>query len=152
MSDLDFSKYDNEFDLDGLMEDIEKAANGEGGNGDYKEVPFGSYEVSIDKLELGVSKKGSPMLICWFKIIEGEYKNSRLFMNQVVTSGYGIHVANEFLRSLDSDITVEFKSYSQYANMILDISEAIDGLEYAIEYGETSKGYKTFEITDVFES
>lgn len=95
MSDFDFSKFDNEMDLAGLMEDIENAAK-DGGNGDFKEVPLGDYEVSIDKLELGVSKKGSPMLICWFKILNGEYKNSRLFMNQVMTSGNGIHHANEF--------------------------------------------------------
>lgn len=151
MSDFDFSKFDNEYDLDGLMNDIESAKNGDN-NGDFKEVPLGSYEVSIDKLELGVSKKGSPMLTCWFKILEGEFKNSRLFMNQVVSNGYGIHLANEFLKSLDSGVEIEFKSFKQYADMIMDVSEEIDGLEYAIEYGETSKGYKTFEITEVFES
>ncbi|SHF43655.1 hypothetical protein SAMN02746091_02527, partial [Caloramator proteoclasticus DSM 10124] len=49
-------------------------------------------------------------------------------------------------------IEVEFESFSQYNDLILDIHEAIDGnLEYAVEYGETSKGFKTFKITEVFE-
>lgn len=152
MSDFDFSKFDDMMDLAGLCEDIENAAKDGGSNGDFKEVPFGSYEVAIDKLELGVSKKGSPMLTCWFKILDGEFKNSRLFMNQVVEQGFQIHLANEFLRSLDSGIEIEFKSFKQYANLVLDVSEAIGGLEYAIDYGETSKGFKTFKVTDVFET
>ena len=151
MSDFDFSKFDNEMDLAGLMEDIENAAK-DGGNGDFKEVPLGDYEVSIDKLELGVSKKGSPMLICWFKILNGEYKNSRLFMNQVMTSGNGIHHANEFLRSLDSGIDIKFMSFKQYEQLVMDVAEEIGNLEYAVKYGETNKGFKTFEITDVFET
>ena len=152
MSDFDFSRFDNEMDLAGLMEDIESAANGDGGNGDYKEVPLGDYEVSIDKLELGVSKSSKPMLICWFKILEGDFKNSRLFMNQVIEQGFQIHIANEFLRSLDSGLDIKFKTFKQYEQLVMDVAEAICTFEYAVKYGETSKGFKTFEITDVFET
>lgn len=152
MSDFDFSRFDDEMDLDGLLSDIENAENGEGGNGDYKEVPLGDYEVKIDKLELGVSKKGSPMLTCWFKILTGDYKNSRLFMNQVIEQGFQIHIANEFLRSLDSGLEIKFKTFKQYEQLVMDVAEAIGTLEYAVKYGETSKGFKTFEITDVFET
>jgi len=35
----------------------------------------------------------------------------------------------------------------------MDIHEAIDGkLEYGLKYGKNSKGYNTYEITDVFEN
>ena len=155
MSDFDFSKFDDELDLAGLMEDIENAEKGEGSNGDFKEVPLGNYEAKIDKLELSVSKSGKPMLTCWFKILAGEFKNSRLFMNQVVEQGFQIHIANDFLRSLDSGLEIKFTpngGYKAYEQMVMDVAEAIDGLEYAVKYGETSKGFKTFEITDVFET
>lgn len=152
MSDFDFSRFDDELDLAGLMEDIENAEKGEGGNGDFKEVPLGNYEAKIDKLELSVSKSGKPMLTCWFKILAGEFKNSRLFMNQVIEQGFQIHIANDFLRSLDSGLEIKFKTFKQYEQMVMDVGEAIDGLEYAVKYGETSKGFKTFEITDVFET
>lgn len=146
---MDFSKFDKSMDLEGLKHDIEEAQ--ENGGGDYKEVPHDKYEVEITKLELTVSKKGDPMLTCWMKILEGEYENSLIFMNQVVTQGFQIHIANEFLRSLGTEHDVEFESYHQYANLILDIAEEIDGkFEYLVDYGE-NKGFNTFKIEEVFE-
>ena len=35
-----------------------------------------------------------------------------------LTNGFAIHTANEFLRSLDTGITVEFKTFAQYADLI----------------------------------
>lgn len=145
---LDFSKFDKQVDLEGLKKDIKEAENN---SGDFREVPHGNYEVKIQKLELGESKKGDPMFICWMKILSGDYKNSLIFMNQVVTQGFQIHIVDDFLRSLDSGVEIGFESYGQYADMIMDVAEAIDGnLEYAVEYGE-NKGFNTFKITDVFE-
>lgn len=147
---IDFSKFDKQVDLEGLKNDIKEA---ETNSGDFKEVPHGNYEIKIQKLELGQSKKGDPMFTCWMKILEGDFKNSLLFMNQVVTQGFQIHIVDDFLRSLGTDVEVGFESYSQYAEMIMDVAEAIDsdGLEYAVEYGE-NKGFNTFKITDVFEA
>lgn len=143
---IDFSKFDKKVDLDGLKKDIEDSANN-----DFKEVPLGNYEVAITKLELGESSKGDPMVKVWFKILEGEYKGSLIFMNQVVTKGFQIHIVDEFLRSLDTDIDIAFESYSQYADLLADVYEAIEGnFEYGLKYGE-NKGFNTFEITDVFE-
>lgn len=144
---IDFSKFDKKVDLEGLKKDIEDSSNN-----DFKEVPCGSYEVAITKLELTESKKGNPMLSCWMKVVsDGEFKNSLIFMNQVVTSGFQIHICDEFLRSLGTDVEVEFESYSQYADMILDIFEKIEGnFEYGLVLGE-NKGFKTYKITDVFE-
>lgn len=145
---IDFSKFDKKVDLEGLKNDIKEA---ESNSGDFKEVPHGSYEVKITKLELGESKKGDPMFICWMKILSGDYKNSLIFMNQVVTQGFQIHIVDDFLRSLDSGVEIGFESYGQYADMIMDVAEAIDGnFEYGVEYGE-NKGFNTFKITDVFE-
>ena len=143
---IDFSKFDKKVDLEGLKKDIEESSSN-----DFKEVPLGTYEVAITKLELGESSKGDPMVKVWFKILEGEYKGSLIFMNQVVTKGFQIHIVDEFLRSLDTDIDIAFESYSQYAELLADVYEVIEGnFEYALEYGE-NKGFNTFKITDVFE-
>lgn len=145
---MDFSKFDKAMDLEGLKQDVEEAKEN---GGDFKEVPHGNYEVSINKLELTESKKGDPMVSIWFKVLTGEYKGSLIFYNQVITQGFQIHLNNELLRSLDSGIDIEFESYSKYAQLLMDIHEAIDGnLEYALEYGER-KGFNTFKITEVFE-
>lgn len=143
---MDFSKFDKKVDLEGLKKDIEDSANN-----DYKEVPHGNYEVAITKLELKESKKGDPMVAVWFKILDGEYKGSLIFMNQVITRGFQIHIVDDFLRSLETDVDIVFESYSQYADMLADVFEAVEGnLEFALKYGE-KKGFNTFEITEVFE-
>lgn len=151
---MDFSKFDKMVDIDGLKKDIADAeANG---GADFKEVPHGCYEVSVEKLELTETKKtGKPMVSCWMKIVgDCEFKGQRIFMNQVVTQGFQIHIVNSFLRSLlpdGSGIHVDFTGYADYNDLLLDIAEYIDRkFEYALEYGE-KRGFDTFQITDIFE-
>ena len=43
-----FSAWDKEIDVEGLAADVKEAA--ENGSGNYKEVPHGNYEVSIEKI------------------------------------------------------------------------------------------------------
>lgn len=148
---VDFTKFDKAFNLEELKNDVVEAQNNNGG--EFKEVPHDKYEIEINKLELTVSKKGDPMMSCWMKIVEGEYEGSMLFMNQVVTQGFQIHIANKFLRSLvdGMNINVEFESYKQYADLIMDVCEAIDGKrEYLVDYYD-NKGFNNFEIKKVFE-
>lgn len=145
-----WEEFDKSIDTEGLAKDVEEAAK----NGGRREVPHDTYEVAINKLELTKSKKGDPMVTCWMKIVEGEYKGSLIFMNQVVTQGFQIHIANEFMRALvqemENPVDVRFKTYSQYGNMIMDIMEAIDNnFEYKVRYYE-NKGYNAFEIQEVY--
>ena len=147
---FDYSKWDNKYKVS--SEDVKELEKNDGKR-EYEDVPFGQYEVSIKKLELGSSKKGDPMFVCQFKILDGKFKNSIIFMNQLVTTDFQIHMADEFLRSLDSGIEVEWLgSYSKYADLIDSIFDTIteDKLEYALDYSSTDKGYSKFEITDVF--
>ena len=144
-----WDEFDKNVDVEGLKKDAEEAAQN---GGDFKEVPVGTYEVEVDKLELKKSKKGDPMLSCWMKVAAGEYKGSLIFYNQVLTTGFGLHNANEFLRSLDTDVKVDFTNFKQYHEMLLDVYEAVNGnLSYQLEYGKNAKGYNTYKITDVFE-
>ena len=149
-----FDKWDESVDVEGLAKDVQEAA--ENGTGNYKEVPHGNYEVSINKLELTSSKKGDPMVTIWFKIVsDGEYKGSLIFMNQVVNQGFQIHIANEILRSLVAECNsvpeIEFKNYKQYHELLMDIFEAIDdNFEFALAYKKGKKDFSTYEITDVY--
>lgn len=146
---MDFEKFNKLVDMEGLKEDIEKANTR--GDGEYAEVPLGTYEVTIEKMELRESKKGDPMVTIWFKILNGEWENNRLFMNQVITKGFQIHNVNELLRGLGTSQVIEFNDYSQYANLLLDVhEEAVSKHEYALEYGEKNN-FKTFKIVEVFD-
>ena len=144
-----FEKWNSNIDLAGLQQDIKDAQDN---NKEFEAVPHGEYEVKLDKLELKATKKGDPMVSAWFTILEGKYKNSKLFMNQVVTQGFQIHIVNEFLRSMKTGIDVDFEDYKQYAELLLDVAEFCDenNLEFAIKY-EDNKGYDKFTITEVFE-
>lgn len=147
---VDFGKFDKTIDIAGLTEDLKNIE--ETGGSEFDEVPVGNYDVKVQKMELTASKKGDPMVSIWFKILAGEHKNSIIFMNQLVTQAFQIHMVNELLRSMDTDVNVEFKSYKQFADMIADVYEAVDGkLEFALEYRVNNKGYNSYKITDVFD-
>ena len=146
---INWEEFDKDVDIENLEKDVEKAATGDFSGED---VPYGKYEVKITKLELTQSKKGDPMLSVWFQIINGDYKDRLIFMNQVVLQGFQIHTANEFLRSLQTDEPVEFKGYSKYNILILNIYEKIVNNEYELDYTENKKGYKTFKILQKYET
>jgi hypothetical protein len=133
-----------------LKSDVQKAAENKQ---EFKDVPKAKYEVKITKLELRASKKSDePMLACWMKIIAGQYKGQYIFYYQMLTTGFGIHAANDFLRSLESGVDIAFDNFKQYNDMLMDVMEAIEAekLEYVLDYGENDKGYKTYKIDDVF--
>ena len=95
-----------------------------------------------------------PMLAVSFKILSGEFKNQRLFMNRVL---YGtkndknmIASAMGFLEKLDSGVPVSFTSYKQFSQLVLDVAEAIDGnLEYAVDYDDSR--FNSITVEEVFE-
>ena len=149
-----FEKWNESTDLKGLQKDIKDAQENKR---EYDEVPYGEYEVKVDKIELKATKTDQmPMTSIQFRIINGKYKNSCLFFNKKIggtkNDGLMIHQSNEFLRSMDTGIDVEFVDYKQYAELLLDVAEACDTnkLEFAIKY-EDNKGYDKFTITAVFE-
>lgn len=144
-----FDKFNKEMDKELIQKEIQDA-----GANSFEDVPVGTYEVAVSKLEVKPTKNGDKvMLTCTFKVLDGEYKGRLIFFNQVIMTGFQIHVANEFLRSLDTGETVEFVDYNQYADMVkvIDLTIQRTELEYELEYSKTDKGYDKYQITEVFE-
>lgn len=142
-----FDKWNKAVDLEGLKSDVDNAKKNE-----YVDVPYGTYEVKLTKAELKPTKtSGDPMGSLWFKVVAGDYKGQTIFMNQVVTQGFQINILNEFLRSLDSGVEIEFVDYKQYSDMLMDVAEACEGLEFALDYGVNNKGFNTYKILEVFD-
>lgn len=148
-----FDKWNKAIDVEGLAKDT-KEVEANGGTGEYAEIPVGTYEIKIEKMELKESSKGDPMFSTWFRILQGEHKNQLLFMNAVITQGFQIGNVNRFLRSLEAVDEVEFKDYAQYNDLIMDIMEAVEeaGLEYLIEYKKNKKDFPVYTIKEVYES
>lgn len=153
---MDFSKFDQQVDLNALKNNVDEAKKN-GGFGEYPEVPKGTYVVKIEKMEIGETKDGRPMLKVQARILEGEYEKQCLFMNRVL---YGtkndasmIASATTFLEKLEpSDEVgpVTFDGYAQFAELVMDVMEDIDGaLEYEVDYDP--KGFNTISIRNAFE-
>lgn len=148
-----FEKFNSMIDIEGLKHDVATAAES---SGDFVEVPKGDYEVKVTKIELGETGEksktpGMPMAKVWFDILAGDFKGQKIFMNQMLTSGFGIHKMNEFLTSLETGITVQFENFAQYNDLFKQIFDAVDGkAEYQLNYGENNKGYSTYTIVQKF--
>jgi len=149
-----FEKWDAAVDVEGLAKDVQEAADN--GTGSFKEVPHGDYEVAVTQLELKASKKGDPMVSIWFKVVgDSEFKNSLIFFNQVITQGFQIHIVNELLRAMTAEVAdapvIEFKTYKQYKDLLMDVFEAIDdNFEFALKYSKGKKDFSNYEVTEVF--
>lgn len=148
---MDFSKWNAAIDAAQMEKDLEEIKKN--GGGDYPEIEPGEYVVKVEKMELKASKKGDPMVSIMFRIVEGEHKKACIFYNQVVLQAFQIHLANEFLNSMDTDVEAAFHgNYEEYNNIILDIAEACEKLEFLLDYGENGKGYKTYKIKEVYDA
>ena len=148
---MDFSKFDEQINSEQLQKEITEAAENQG---NYEETPDGTYVTKVEKLEVGTTKDGRPMLKARFRITEGDYKKKCLFYNRVIfgtkNDGNMIASAIGFLNSLDSGIDVVFETYSQFADLVLDIFEEIEStLEYEVEY--EADAFQPISINEVFE-
>jgi hypothetical protein len=123
----------------------------------------------IEKMEVGATKDGRPMFKVMLRVIEaGEnasdevveylshFKNKKpcLFMNRVI---YGtkndanmIQSVIGWLQKLEPSMTVEFKNYSQFGELVLDIYEEVaDAVELEVKYD--SEAFNSISIEEVFD-
>ena len=148
MGDNIFAKFAEMVDVEGLKADAAKAAEK---NTDFEPVPHGDYEVKVTKIEIGATGEnsktpGAPMARVWFDILAGEFKGQKIFMNQMLTSGFGIHKMNEFLISLETGIPVQFENFEQYDALFKQIFSEVDGkAEYQLAYTANKKNDKFSE-------
>lgn len=151
---MDFSNFDKKVDIEGLKNDVKEAEKNQP-SGDYPEVPKGKYEVKFENIEMRATKKdGRPMLSVQARILEGDFKKKCVFMNRVLfgtkNDGNMIASAKGWLKKLGTNIDIEFENYSQFAELVMDVAEAVeDNFEYLIEYDP--EAFNQITIKDVFE-
>lgn len=154
------NNFNELYNVELLQKSLNEVENKSKKSGDFPEVPVGKYEVKIEKIELAATKDGTkPMGKIQFRIIEGEFKKSCLFMNQVLIgtdkktgelSVLGLHNFNEFLKTLDSGKEIKFKDFYQYEQLLLDVAEAVESLIYEIQYGKNND-YPTYKVLNIYE-
>ena len=152
-----FDKYAKKINAEELAAS-QKEITQNASSGEYPEIPVGKYEVKIDKMEAKMSKSNNPMVSIWFKILEGNFKDSIIFYNGTYHEDWMRHRVVEFLSEiLDDDnhkaeINLILKDYdiNVVNDFVMDIHEQVDGqFEYLLDYG-LKKGYNTYKIEEVF--
>lgn len=151
----DFSKFDKQIDLAQLRKEAEEIKKN-GGTGEYPEIEEGIYRGKFEKLEVGTTKDGRPMLRAMFRITEGEHKKQCLFMNRVLfgtkNDANMIASAEGWLETLEpsEDVgDVIFRGYSEFADLVMDIAEDISELEYDVNYDPDA--FNSITIEEVYE-
>jgi len=150
---MDFSKFDATINEAELAKQLEEAKNNP--QQSDREVEEGNYTVKIEKMELGATKDGRPMFKVQCRILDGEFKKWCLFMNRVI---YGtkndanmINSVIGWLQKLEPSQTVEFKNYSQFSELILDIFEEVaDAVELDVYYDPDA--FNSISIEEVFDA
>lgn len=157
---IDFSKFDAQVDKEQLKKDIAAAQQNKR---EYEDVPKGIYLTEIERLEVGETKDGRPMLKAMFRILGDEdgkkikYTKSCVFMNRVLfgtkNDGNMISSAVGWLKTLEPSEEVGdivFESYSQFAELVMDVAEDIQGeLQYVINYDP--EAFNSISIDGAFE-
>lgn len=150
---IDFSEFNNAVDMEQLSRELTDLKDGKQV---FEDVPDDSYAVSIDKMSIAKSKNDPHKLIfkVQFNVVEGEYKNRKIFWNQNVMTSRGIHAVCEFIRSLevfDEDTALWNNDFEDFSNLILDASQACDEdkMKFVIEYSHNEKGFASITVDKV---
>lgn len=143
---INLERWNKEFGGAEAVKELEEASKN-----DYTELPDGVYVCKLEKLELGESKAGKPMVKGMFRIVADSHKNQCLFYNQVFTRGFPQHKALEFLRSLEvfDESEVDFDGdFVNFNDLLLDIGEGAEGMTFEIEKSKDGE-YTRLEVVDI---
>jgi hypothetical protein len=164
---VDFSKFDEQVDLEGLQKEYQEA-----GDTEFADVPDGKYIVSIEKMEIKLTKTDEkPMFSVQCKIKEGvdkhgdsvetDQKNRMIFFNRKIcgnktsetwNNGKAIKSVCTWVNKLlgDDEEPVEFVNYSDFAEQILDVFQSIqNNIEVEVSYA--AKAFNPISINEVFD-
>lgn len=143
--------------------------------GNFKEVPAGEYPVIVDKMEVGETSWGDDQITIWFKITDGEFKNSNIFYNGMFNDNFsnGISATAILLADMldDEDMTSAAiavilgkfdEDMDAIKDFIADVAEEVESMAYDLDYQisqskktnpNTGKPYvnKAYEIIEVYD-
>ncbi|MBE6064698.1 hypothetical protein [Clostridium cochlearium] len=77
----------------------------------------------IINLFLRVNEKDEPIL----RVIGAKNAKEKLSINDIsLTTGVGLHIANELMRDLNTGIDVKFESFTQYNKLIQNVNKRVN--------------------------
>lgn len=155
MSFKDFNM--NMEDYDAQIKELEANKPKEEKKKEFKEVVDGDYECGLMGLELGTNKAGDKLMLKGsFKILDGEFKNQRLWINKVLTgcnnSAWCVKSAIDFLNTLGSEQEVEFTGdFDDLETQIQIVFADVKNCTFLVTQ-KTNGNFKNYYIQDVWDN
>lgn len=155
---VDFSAFDAKMDPN-LQNDVKNAK-------EYEDVPNGDYIVSVDKMEVKTTKAGDKLMFAVQMSIKensdgskSNQKGRKIFFNRVISGnrvseswndGKAIKSVITWLDKLETDLIPEFVNYSDFAELVLDIFQEIQGkVELDVTY--KASDFNPVSINEVYD-
>lgn len=101
----------------------------------YEEVPDGKYQARVDRVELGQSQNGDPMLKWNLLVLSGQHAGRRIFKNSVIT-----HKSLPFVKGDLQTLGLRLSRFSELPDHLGAL------LDRALEVSKRTKG----EYTNVY--
>lgn len=152
---VDFSAFDSKVNMEELQKDINSQPKRE-----YEDVPAGTYDVSFDKMELKMTKKGDKVMFAvQANILDGDQKKRKIFFNRVIsglvspkwTDGQAIKSVMTWLDKLETGVDTNFKTYSDFAEVILDVYQTVSSEKIGATVEYDGDAFDSMKIIEVFE-
>lgn len=124
---------------------------------EYKEVVDGDYECALMGLDIGTNKAGDKLMLKGsFKVLDGAFKNQRLWINKVLTGcknqAWAVKSAVDFLNSLGSAHTVEFTGdFDDLATQITIVCADVNNCVFLVTQ-KTNGSFKNYYVNEVWDN
>lgn len=155
MSFKDFNMDMNEYNQQ--IKELEDNKPKEETKKEYKEPTDGDYECSLMGLELGTTKAGDKLMLKGsFRILDGEFKNQRLWINKVLTGtknpAWAVKSCVDFLNTLGSAQVVEFNGdFDDLETQINIVYADVKNCTFLV-HQQTNGNFKNYYVNDVWDN
>ena len=123
----------------------------------FKDPTDGEYECALLNLELSTNKAGDKLMLKGaFKILDGEFKNQRLWINKVLTGTRNdagcVRACCNFLNSFGAEQHVEFTGdFDDFATQIELVFCDVKNCTFVVEQ-KTVGNFKNLYVQDVYDN
>lgn len=125
---------------------------------EYKDPVDGEYECALMGLELGTNKAGDKLMLKGsFKILDGEFKNQRLWINRLLGGTKNdtvcIKMTLDFLNTFGSEQEVEFTGdFDDLEKQVEIVFADVKNCTFLVNKTTNNNGFTNLYINDVWDN
>ena len=141
-----WDKFNKDFDANEVQNSLK---------GEYKEsidLPIGKYEAAPKRINFIVNKKGNPMTIMNFEVLEGDLKGEEFAIFQNCHNSQTVAILIQFLKTLDAD--GEQLQFTDFSTLVKDAETKfrsfVGHYEYVIDKRKNKNDFDEYKIEEIF--